>query len=240
MRLEHTLPKQLKQAVNDGRPLLIPAGCIENHGPHMALGNDTILVQEVLYRVAETIPCVIAPPFYYGVTGYAVSGPDKGTMDINVDAFGRYVREVLRAFLEMGFAKIYIIIHHQGSSGPEGLALQQAASELMFQTTLKEKGRGWWGEQPPETHGDAFSRIEVLDLIRPESGVRGDHAGFYETAFLLCLRPELVDMDALRKEPLPWFCAREGDRSVDATLEEGKKMVDAIIQALVGEIGKHA
>lgn len=238
MRLENMLPKQLKHAINEDWPLLVPAGCIENHGPHMALGNDTILVQEVLDRVAERIPCVIAPPFWYGVTGYAVSGPDQGTMDMDTDVFGHYAKGVLRAFLEMGFQKILVVIHHQGSGGPEGLALQRAAGELMFEKAVAERGRAWWGRHLPETHGNAFSTLRVLDLIRPESGVGGDHAGFYETAFLRYLRPELVDMNALSAEPLPWFCTRDGDRSEDATVEEGKRMVEAIIDAFAMELSK--
>jgi len=35
--------EMLERAVSEGWPLLVPTGCIEYHGPHMALGLDTIV-----------------------------------------------------------------------------------------------------------------------------------------------------------------------------------------------------
>jgi len=239
MRLELMRPSQISEAITNGQPLLVPAGCIENHGPHMAVGHDTIFVYEILLQVAEQIPSVVAPPFWYGPTGYAVSGPEKGTIDVDVDHFGHHVKDVLKAFWEMGFQHIFVFIHHQGLTGPEGLALQRAAMEIAFEKGVEEKGRGWWGDRPPETHDNILDRIRVLPVILPESGVGGDHAGFYETAHLLYLRPDLVDMTALASNAPPWFCTRDTNPSTKATAEEGKKMVEAVVEALVREVLRH-
>ena len=46
MRLQYLLPHQFKTAIDEGWPLLVPTGCIEYHGPHMALGLDTIVVAQ--------------------------------------------------------------------------------------------------------------------------------------------------------------------------------------------------
>ena len=43
MYLKHMRPYQLQEATAADRPLLVPAGCIETHGPHMAIGHDTII-----------------------------------------------------------------------------------------------------------------------------------------------------------------------------------------------------
>ena len=45
MHLKHLRPYQLRHAVASNWPLLIPAGCVETHGPHMAIGHDTIIVE---------------------------------------------------------------------------------------------------------------------------------------------------------------------------------------------------
>ena len=34
--------------IDEGWPLLVPTGCIEYHGPHLALGLDTLVVEELL------------------------------------------------------------------------------------------------------------------------------------------------------------------------------------------------
>ena len=52
MNLQHTLPHQLKTALDAGWPLLVPSGCIEYHGPHLPLGVDTLIVDELCQRVA--------------------------------------------------------------------------------------------------------------------------------------------------------------------------------------------
>ena len=82
MQLKHMRPYQLRDYVEAGHPLLVPAGCIETHGPHMAIGHDTIIVEEICQRIAERTPCAIAPSFEYGPTGYALGGPEDGTIDV--------------------------------------------------------------------------------------------------------------------------------------------------------------
>ena len=61
MYLKHIRPYQLKEAVENGNPLLVPAGCIETHGPHMAIGHDTIIVEEICARIAEEDKCRYCP-----------------------------------------------------------------------------------------------------------------------------------------------------------------------------------
>jgi creatinine amidohydrolase/Fe(II)-dependent formamide hydrolase-like protein len=51
MYLKHLRPHQLQEAVARGCPLLVPAGCVETHGPHMAIGHDTLIVEEICARV---------------------------------------------------------------------------------------------------------------------------------------------------------------------------------------------
>ena len=80
MLLKHLRPYQLRQAVADDRPLLVPTGCVETHGPHMAIGHDTIIVEEICERIARRMDVVIAPPFDFGPTGYALGGAAEGTI----------------------------------------------------------------------------------------------------------------------------------------------------------------
>ena len=55
MHLKHLRPYQLHELVASGHPLLVPAGCIETHGPHMAIGHDTLIVEEICERVAARV-----------------------------------------------------------------------------------------------------------------------------------------------------------------------------------------
>src|ERR1051326_8116907 len=209
MYLKQMRPYQLQDAVERGLPLLVPAGCVECHGPHMAIGHDTIIVDEICHRLAEQTACVISPSFDYGPTGYAVSGPELGTIDPDYAAFGALVKSVLRAFCEMGFRTIVVIIMHQGMEAPLALAFRKAAAELAFERAMETRPRGWWGERPleGEESREIWGRIHVRPLILPAAcpPAGGDHAGFYETSLLLATRPELVEQERLGPDA-PWYC----------------------------------
>jgi creatinine amidohydrolase len=243
MYLKQMRPYQLRQAVQEGHPLLVPAGCIETHGPHMAIGHDTLIVEEICARVAARTPCVIAPSFDYGPTGYALGGPQDGTIDPDYESFGRCVKSILENFREMGFRKIYAIIMHQGMEAPLALAFKKAAAELTFEAVLEAgHGRGWWGDREKMEavgHG-VWSRIEVQPMILPEASppAGGDHAGYNETSFLLATRPELVEQDKL-DESAPWYCRQHQDKnSWTANAEHGRAMVEAVVRAWVEKIDR--
>jgi creatinine amidohydrolase len=239
MRLQHLLPHQLKKAIEEGWPLLVPSGCIEYHGPHMALGLDTIIVEELLTRVAKRVNCVVAPPFWYGPTGYAVTGPDKGTMDVSTERFGRHVKDVLSSLWQVGFKWIIVGVHHQGLDGPESLAIRQAAAEVTFERTYAERGNGWWGHAPMPINDRVFERIQVWPSVLPVAAEQGvvisDHAGYYETSLLLAAHPELVEMKRLGMDA-PWYCTTSNSKSREASVTSGEQMWQTMVTAWVEDI----
>ena len=237
MRLQYLLPDQFKKAINEGWPLLVPAGCIEYHGPHLALGLDTLIVDELMERVSARINCIIAPPFWYGPTGSAVSGPEQGTLDVSTERFGRHARDVLSSFWDMNFKWIIVCIHHQGLDGPESLALRQAAAEVTFEKTHQGRGDAWWGKAPLAPEDNVFERIQVWPSVLPEAASKGvvmaDHAGYYETSLLMAARPELVQLDFLGLDA-PWF-SRDARK---ATIQAGEQMWQSMVEAWVQDLSR--
>ena len=242
MHLKHMRPNQLSDMVAGGNPLLVPAGCIETHGPHMAIGHDTLIVEEICDRVAARTPCAIAPSFDYGPTGYALGGPADGTIDPDYDSFGRYVKSILRNFVEMGFRKTYVIVMHQGMGGPLALSFSKASAELGFEQVLAAgHKRGWWGDREALAGAGAWSgRIEVQPMILPEASppAGGDHAGYNETSFLMAVRPELVEQDRL-DDHAPWYCLQDEEKnSRTANARHGREMLNAVVHTWVAKIDR--
>ena len=248
MNLQHLLPYQLAAALKTGRPLLVPSGCIEYHGPHLPLGVDTLIVDELCRRVAARVDAVVAPPFWYGPTGYAVTGPDQGTVDVSTERFGRHVKDVISSFWDIGFKWIIVCQHHQQLDGPEALAIRQAAAEVTFEKTHAERGNAWWGKAPLPLDDNVFERIQVWPSVLPAAAERAgvvmaDHAGFYETALMLAVRPESVEREQLplaRMVPTgmttPWYTNTAGSKAHKATREIGVQMFDAMIDAWVEKL----
>ncbi len=239
MYLHHLLPHQLRDALDQGLPLLIPTGCVEYHGPHLPLGVDTLLAEELLRQVAEQTRCVVAPPFWYGPASYAVSGPQQGSVDVSTERFGRHVKDVLTAFWKMGFRWIIVAVHHQGLDGPELLAIRQAAAEVTFELTYAERGDGWWGRAPLDPTDNTFERIQVWPSILPlavEQGVEmADHAGFFETSLIMAIHTELVDSNRLAAGA-PWYTRTSKSQAVHANVEAGYRMWQVMVTAWVEKI----
>jgi creatinine amidohydrolase/Fe(II)-dependent formamide hydrolase-like protein len=163
-----------------------------------------------------------------------------GTIDPDYPSFGLLVKSVLRAFCEMGFRTIVVIIQHQGMEAPLALAFKKAAAEMAFEGALEERPRGWWGERPLTAgeNREVWGRIHVRPLLLPAASppAHGDHAGYYETSLLLACRPDLVEQDRL-DETAPWYCHMgEEKSSATATAEQGSVMLEAIANAWVGEL----
>jgi creatinine amidohydrolase len=230
MRLENALPGQLRKAIEEGRPVLLPAGCVEFHGPHLPLGCDAIIVEELAQAVAARTGAVAAPPLWYGPTGYAVTGPEHGTMDGSVARFGDHAQDVLLALWRLGFRRIIVLLHHQGLDGPEGLALRRAAAEIAIEQGVQQGGEGWWGRPDFRALEHVFGRIVVLASVQPEAAelVRGDHAGATETSLMLHLRPESCDLSLLDPDEYHFLAT-----APQGSAERGRLMFEAMAETLV-------
>ena len=237
MYLKFMRPDQVHDAISQNIPLLLPAGCVECHGVHAALGLDMLVAESLCAAIAGRLPAVVAPSIDYGPTGWAVSGPELGTVDVDGNHFYLYVKDVLRSLILMGWPRILVLIHHQGMDGPEALAFRKAGVELAFELARAEKGLGWWGYQPPDTHGNAFGRVRVRPTILPaaEAACRGDHAGHVETSLLMYLRPELVDLSLLGRRSF-WYTDQPGNLARTSNPEDGRRYFDAMLSAWVDEL----
>ncbi len=240
MKLHEMRPGQCERARRERWPLFLPAGTVEYHGEHLPLGVDTFAVLKALEEVEKRIDCVIAPTVWYGPSSYAVAGPEKGTIDVDVDRFEGHVQDILDGLVASGFRRIIVVIHHQFEMGqlmPEALAFRKAGMKLAFRWQEKEKGRGWWGSPAMATYydrmgsqEDPFNWVRVVPLMSPEiqKKMGYDHAGKLETSLMLTAEPATVDMKGLEGDGL-WFTrdARE------ASVSHGQKTFEMIVDYLI-------
>jgi len=240
MKLHEMRPGQCEQAQKERWPLFLPAGTIEYHGEHLPLGVDTFAVLEALDEVEKRMKCVVAPTVWYGPSSYAVAGPEKGTIDVDVDRFEAHVQDILAGLIDNGFRRIFVVIHHQFEMGqlmPEALAFRKAGMKLAFRWQEKERGRGWWGSSAMDKYyeqmgswEDPFNWVRVVPLMSPEiqKKMGYDHAGKLETSLMLSAQPATVDMQRLKGDGL-WF-TREAS---DASASYGEKTFAMIVDYLL-------
>ena len=176
LRYERMRPGQIRAAITNGLPLLMPVGVLEYHGQQNPVGVDALLAEGIAKLVAKEVPCVLAPTQFYGFSGEWVGGISEGEIHIGGDALYGYVKPILKAFYNQGWRKIYVICHHQGTKGVTMLSYQRAASEAAMEYGLylcpdtvdlgvwdKEKDSHWArdaGEATPE-EGERIAKAIV-------------------------------------------------------------------------------
>jgi len=240
MRYELMLPHQIRTAIADNWPVVLPLGVLEYHGEHMAVGMDTIAVVEALHLIEPELDLVILPPFYYGAASYAVEPPEgNGSLQVSGEKLFPFAQELFTSLLRVGFRNIHFFIHHQTENFtagmPTDLAFKFAARQAIFAFLERERGEGWWGKGTMADYyaqhasgDDPFNWIKGHPLMRPEhmEGYPFDHAGIGETSLMLSMRPDAVDLPRL--DDARWYTRS----AKDASAELGDKGRDLILAEL--------
>ncbi|SDW43953.1 creatininase family protein [Paenibacillus sp. CF384] len=242
MYLTRMRPEQIRAAVKDGLPLIMAAGVVEYHGPHLPIGTDVMLADYICTEVEKQCPCVVAPPISFGPTLSWAGGPQDGEIDFDPAPFYAYVKELLKRFRMIGFKRIYIVQHHQGMEGLQALSLRRAAAELTREETL-EWGHSWgWKAMEELPNPLVFETIQVGGIDKyvaypPDNAgpMPIGHAGKGETQMIQHIDPLTVHMEALgsiAREQLPeWLLdAAEADPAV------GKYWLDLCVDGWVRTI----
>jgi len=245
MRYELMLPHQIRAAIEQRWPVVLPLGVLEYHGEHMAVGMDTLAVTGVLEILERDMDLVILPPFYYGAASYAVEPPEaNGTLHIDAEALFPLAKAMFQGLLRIGFRNIHAIIHHQSENFivgmPTDLAFKFAARQAIFAYLEKERGEGWWGNEKMADYyaqqaagNDPFNWIKAHPLMSPEvlEHYPFDHAGEGETSLLMALLPEGVDLRRVSEDR--WY-ARSAKQ---ASVELGRTGRDLIVGSLRRRLG---
>ncbi|WP_315918606.1 creatininase family protein [Mesorhizobium sp. SP-1A] len=242
MRYETMLPHQIRRAIAENWPTVLPLGVLEYHGEHMGVGMDTLAVVKMLDLFEQEADIVILPPFYYGAASYAVAAPEgSGSVQVSGNALAPFAEELFFSLLRIGFRNIHAIIHHQTENFvagmPTDLAFKTAGRQAIFRFLERERGEGWWGSQnmadyyAEHAEGEnPFNWVQVHPLMPTGTTLTEypfDHAGIGETSLMLALCPEAVDMDRFA-DNTGWYT----QTAKDASAELGTRGRDMILAHL--------
>lgn len=168
---------------------VMPTAATEQHGPHMAVGTDTLLVSTVARRAAEaaadSVPVVVTPPLAFGSSHHHI--PFGGTLSLTSDTFIDVVREVTVGLVKTGFRKIVILNGHGGNSDHVGVAGQDLVNRLGQQATVASCN--YWD----------LTRAALVEKGLIAGPLVPGHAAHFETSLVMALRPDWVDAEALAK-----------------------------------------
>jgi creatinine amidohydrolase len=221
MRYEELLPAEFNEILQTTPVAYLPGGALEWHGHHMALGNDGLKAHGILSRIADEAGGVLLPPVWCGFDTLKLDshGQFPLTLEFRRQTVMQLLTEYLEQLSDIGFKLVVVLSGHYGP--PHIAALVEAANLFTIWQTERQT-RVWI--------------IPEYDLVT-DLNYRGDHAAKWETAILMHLRPDLVDISRLDDSTAGENGGILGeDPRFSATPELGEHIVSAIVQRLANRV----
>jgi creatinine amidohydrolase len=162
-------------------PIAIPIAALEQHGRHMPLFTDSLLLGEVIRRVSERLKerVLFTPLMWLGNSEHHLDFP--GTMTAAPRVYLDLLKDMAENFLFHGFQRIVLVNGHGGNIVPGQQAMFELRQKYRQRRDLLLLSTTYWtlGSKPHEKDGS---------FVQHEMG----HACEWETSMMLRLRPELV------------------------------------------------
>ena len=169
---------------------VLPVAAIEQHGPHLPLSVDAVLLQGVidaaLAQLAPDLPVLLLPAQPVGLSTEHLSYP--GTLSLSPATLLALWGELGEGVARAGVGKLLLLNGHGGNVAPMDIA----ARELRRRCGLLTYSASWFSLPLPEA---------VSGLFSAEEHRFGIHGGAIETSMMLHLAPGRVRMEHARHWP---------------------------------------
>jgi len=172
-RLKEMTPVEVARCFARRPTLILPVGSTEQHGAHLPLGIDTIIVERLADDLSARFGIVRAPAVEYAANRDP-HRPLPGSAPLGRKTLHRLMNELVEAWEVGSGVQEFILITAEGHE-----AHQEALSTLLVKN----------------------ARVQVVDVFSLDFGTLLEqpglpaHGGELDTSLLLYLAPELVRME---------------------------------------------
>jgi len=169
------------QALNKDVPVVFPVAALEQHGQHLPLFTDSMLLGEIIRRAAERLAgrVLFAPLLWLGNSDHHLDFP--GTLSAPPRAYLDVLGGLLENFVMHGFRRLVFVNGHGGNDVPGRQTVfeirqrhRQRQDLLLLFATYWQLGAKPWESEP---------RLQQREM---------GHACEWETSMILRLAPKLV------------------------------------------------
>lgn len=208
-KLEELRWPQVETLDRERTMFILPIGMLEEHGPHLPIGADTLGVvyeaDAIAKRVSRQLPqwqVVMMPPIHYGESGAnEIAGRfiHPGTYGVRHSTVRALVADIGAQVAQNGFRWIFVATGHGAPT--HGVAVNDACDFVSetFKVNMLHVSGIFRADPGMQSRGRAvterhFSAAEIASFGMDV------HAGVGETSAILALRQDLVD-PAYKKLP---------------------------------------
>jgi creatinine amidohydrolase len=214
---------------------LVPVGAIEQHGPHLPAGTDTIIATALCELASDRCGAPVLPAIAVGCSyGHGTVLP--ATLSLTPELLAAQVRQYAEWAAVSGLTRLLFVNAHFGNLP----ALLTGTDHVrLFRPDLRVGVVGWY-DLDPEVAAEVTA--DGADI----------HANRAETAMMLALAPHLVKLDRLlgaddadRTDGLVFRYTAPAlstngvtGRPSEATVELGRRLVERSVAALAELVGR--
>ncbi len=179
-------------ALPKNTPVVIPIAALEQHGRHMPVYTDSLLLGEVIRRTVTKLHdrILYVPLMWLGNSEHHLDFP--GTMSASPRLYLDLLRDMVENFIFHGFQRIVLINGHGGNIVPVQQALFEVRQKHRDRKDLLLLSATYW------TLGGQPHKVDT-SIAQEHMG----HACEWETSMMLRIRPELVG-DLARVPSIPF------------------------------------
>lgn len=161
-------------------PVVVPVAAMEQHGRHLPLATDSMLLGEVVRRVGPRLHAnvLFCPLQWFGNSHHHLEY--AGTLSAGPRTYLDLVTDLLESLLTHGFRRILFLNGHGGNITPGKQAIFEARQRHRSRTDLLLLFASYWDFAEPQR--------DRGDLVQSAIG----HACEWETSMMLAIRPDLV------------------------------------------------
>ena len=163
--------------------VVLPVASMEQHGPHLPVGVDTILCEGVCKagaeRAAGNVPVVVAPTLWCGLAEHHMAF--GGTFTFDVPTYRAVLLAFLKSLERHGFCRILIVNGHGGNIA----ALNAFLPDFARETGVRVLAATYF----------ELAASDIAPLLEDQTGVQ--HACEVETSLMMVLAPDTVKHDRI-------------------------------------------
>jgi creatinine amidohydrolase/Fe(II)-dependent formamide hydrolase-like protein len=183
-RLELLTSTDVGAIPKDDAVVVLPVGAVEQHGPHLPLYTDSMVIEDVVRRAISRLPADAnvwtIPPQVYGLSTEHLGYP--GTITLSSQTLISVLRDIGRSVAASGFRKLVLVNGHGGQPH----LLEMVARDIRYECDIQVFPLSPYKLGLPPGFETADQR-EISD----------GHAGEVETSTVLAIMPSTVKEDRL-------------------------------------------
>jgi creatinine amidohydrolase len=200
-KLEELAWPQIAAFDRERTMFILPVGMLEQHGPHLPIGSDTLGVTYEAIHAAERVSgaltdwnIVVMPPINYGNAGANLVGDmlvHPGTYSIRQSTLRALVADLGEQVAQNGFKWVFVLNGH--GAPPHAIALNEACDFISqtFGVTMLHVSGLFKGDAAIQAAGQRM-HARYFSPAELSSFGMDVHAGVAETSAILAVRPDLV------------------------------------------------